>query len=177
MRQVPSARSGGEMKIRIAIRRIPLFAATLLTLFAGAAYATTSSPVTTTTLQSLNGVVLNITGGFTATSITLLPSTITQAATSSCTWASNGQCNTATISGNWNVYVQLQLNTVPAAATSYTVIFGDGQAIVGTNPFSPVRTISFSVPSTSTAASTMFFVFDSGSTNLVGGTFFTVAVQ
>lgn len=165
------------MKIRMDIRKIPLFTAIILLLLVGFTSATATAPVTTTTVQTLAGAIFKITGAFTVIAAGYAPQGATSSTgTNPCTWVSNappgpspaGVCTTATVTGNWALEVNMQLNSGFVAGT-YTIL----ESVVGISGIP----MSFSVPSTATPGSVLSFVFDLATTTLPATTVITVIVS
>jgi hypothetical protein len=129
--------------------------------FSVASFATTVS-VSTTTYQSQYGVSYNVTGAFTAADqgFSVVPAAVA-ASSQPCTWASAGTCSTALTQGHYKYTLNLTLNTVPGATTTYTVTVkwdqGTGQTQLGQ--------LTVSVPNTATAGQVMTFKMDTGGTS------------
>jgi hypothetical protein len=146
--------------MRIAVKRIPVFAATVMLLFVGLASATQTAPLTFNNIQELNGQIFRITGAFTFAVAGFHGAGSNATATSPCSWTStnlNGVnaplCNTAETQGDWIYEVIMRLNTVPHVDTPYTML-------VHMNAISGA--IFFDVPSNATANSYTVFDFDAG---------------
>lgn len=129
--------------------------------FSIASFATTVS-VSTTTYQSQYGVSYNVTGAFTAADqgFSVVPAAVAASA-QPCTWASAGTCATALTQGHYKYTLNLTLNTVPGATTTYTVTVkwdqGTGQTQLGQ--------LTVSVPNTATAGQIMTIKMDTGGTS------------
>jgi hypothetical protein len=129
--------------------------------FSVASFATTVS-VSTTTYQSQYGVSYNVTGAFTAADegFSVVPAAVAASA-QPCTWASAGTCATALTEGHYKYTLDLTLNTVPGATTTYTVTVkwdqGTGQVQLGQ--------LTVSVPNTATAGQVMTIKMDTGATS------------
>ncbi|MEM3191523.1 MAG: hypothetical protein QW735_03690 [archaeon] len=139
------------------------------------AVATTVS-VSTVTLQSENGVQYVVTGNFIAKSLgfEVMPEAVSSS--SSVTWTSGGEANTAINAGDWVYVVQLTLVVVPSAATTYTINVQWIQGITGTYLNETMGSIAFSVPTTATAGTTMDFLFDTGSSTFTAPAGITITV-
>ena len=160
-------------KIRIDIRRIPLFIGTVLVLLVGFASVTGmgTGPVNTFTVQTINGIIFKITGAFTVTGLSFFPiSDTTPATTQPCGWPAS--CSTSLTAGDWRFGVGLTLNTVPGALTTYTISLCC--FVVGQSPF---QNLQFQVPITATANSEASFYFETGTTNLPSTTVILIQVQ
>ncbi len=148
-----SLKPAGSLKTLILLGAIAVFSL--------ASYATTVS-VSTTTYQSQYGVSYNVTGAFTAADkgFQVVPSAVAASA-QPCTWANNGTCENALTQGHYEYLLQLTLNTVPGATTTYTVTVkwdqGTGQTQLGQ--------LTVSVPNTATAGQLMNFHMDTGGTS------------
>ncbi|MDG7001493.1 MAG: hypothetical protein JRN15_20545, partial [Nitrososphaerota archaeon] len=96
---------------------LPLLA---ISLFSVASFATTVG-VSPATYQAENGVLYNITGGFSASSngFTAVQTTAT-ASTQPCTWTSGGTCETAVTAGDWEYSLTATINAGATASTTYT---------------------------------------------------------
>ena len=129
--------------------------------FSVASFATTVS-ITNTTFQSQYGVSYQVTGAFTAADqgFSVVPAGVAASA-QPCTWASAGTCSTALTQGHYKYTLNLTLNTVPGATTTYTVTVkwdqGTGQTQLGQ--------LTVSVPNTATASQVMTFKMDTGATS------------
>jgi hypothetical protein len=138
---------------------IPLLAIVILSV---TSYAANVS-VTNTTVQTENGVLFNVNGGFTGSSNGFI---VTQSAASAtslpATWANGGTVTTATTAGNWQYSVTVTLNSGASTSTTYTVTVqwntGSGYITMGT-------ALTFTTLSTITAGQTMTFVFSTGVTS------------
>jgi hypothetical protein len=90
-------------------------------LFAAYSFAT-NVDVTTLTVQSENGVLFNINGGFTAASngFSAIPSAGT-ASTQPATWTSGNIVQTALTAGHWYYSLTLTITASATTSTTYTV--------------------------------------------------------
>jgi hypothetical protein len=124
----------------------------LISMFSVASFAATVG-VTTSTLQSQNGVYYVVYGGFTATSNGFFVVTNSGAATASPAWATGTTAQTALTAGDWFFSVTL----APAAG-----LFGSSHTITiewsaGTS-YTALDTITFT--NSSTISGSMTFLFD-----------------
>ena len=158
MRESTQSRKGRRNEMRINVGRVSLLAVAGMLLAAGLVHGLGSAPLTTNTVQSLSGVITKITGAFTVTLVQYVANGNTYGASGPCTWAPASVCFTASTSGDWLVYVGVQLNIAPSISTNYVIQEG----IVGVQ----ANSITFSVPSTATTPSIMTFSFDTGQATL-----------
>jgi hypothetical protein len=144
----------------------------IIALFAAYSFAT-SVNVTTSTVQSENGVLFNVSGGFTAVSngFSVVQSTAVASAQPA-TWTPSGTVQTALTAGHWYYSVTLTLAASATASTTYTVTVtwntGTGYTTLGTLQVTTLATI--------TAAQTMTFYIDTGLTTFNAPTALTVTV-
>lgn len=119
-----------------------------------------SASVTSTNSQAVQGVIYNISGGFTASSIgiTVTPSAATVTALPA-TWSNGGTVTTATVAGNWQYSFTVTMNANALPSTTYTVTVqwntGSGYVAMG----SP---LTFATSSAINAGDSMTFVLDTG---------------
>ena len=154
-------------------RKIPISIATVLILLVAfsSAAGVGSGPITTTTVQTINGLVFKITGAFTVAVVTFIPIPVDNSGSiQPCTWGAvtGGVCRTPMVTSDWELAVNLQLNTVPVASTTYTIT---AQGSILTSP------LSFSVPPTATANSIQQFNFDIGTSTLPGAISVVIVVS
>lgn len=129
-------------------------------LFVGVASATQTAPLTSNTIQELNGQVFHITGAFTFAVAGFHGAGSNATATTPCSWTSTNLsgvnapvCTTNLTAGDWIYEVIMKLNTVPKVDTPYTML-------VHMNAVS--NAIFFDVPSNATANTYTVFDFDAG---------------
>jgi hypothetical protein len=153
-------------------RKIPISIATVLILLVAfsSAAGVGSGPITTTTVQTINGLVFKITGAFTVAGTSYSPVVNNVAPTASCNWVTSPSCNTALGAGNWQFNVILNLNTVPTIATTYTIQYASTTGGVAAS------SIQFSVPTTAMIPSGQIFSFDTGLTTLPSTSVVTITV-
>ena len=151
---IPSIlKPSGSLKIVVLLAAIAIFSV--------ASYATTVS-VSTTTYQSQYGVSYSVTGAFTAADKGFQVVPVAAAASGQpCTWTNNAACSTALTEGHYEYLLQLTLNTVPGASTTYTVTVkwdqGSGQTQMGS--------LTVTVSTSATAGTVMTFHFDTSGTS------------
>lgn len=166
--------------MRMNIRNIPLVSVAVLLLMVGLTSATTTSPITTANIQTLNGFILRISGAFNVTNVAFDPVPGSSSATAPCNFGSV-LCTTALNAGDWSVLVILQLNNAPVVTTSYTIslcTIACAQFLTPSGQFVGGPSISFSVsPSVSPGPTTRsVFQFDTGSSNLGSSAVYTIIV-
>ena len=157
-------------KIKLPLKLlVPLF---VIALFAAYSFAS-SVNVTTATVQSENGVLFNVNGGFTAVSngFSVVQSTAS-ASTQPATWTPSGIIQTALAAGHWYYSLTLTIAAAATASTTYTVTVswntGTGYTTLGT--------LQVTSPSTITAGQTMNFYIDTGLTTFSAPTALTITV-
>ncbi len=150
---------------------IPILAISLLAVVSFAASVT----ISTTNYQTVQGVIYNVNGGFTAATngfqVTYSAATAT---TLPATWTPSGTVTTATVVGDWQYSLTLTITASASASTTYTVTVqwntGSGYATLGT-------ALTVTTLSTVTPSQTMTFVFNTGVSTFNGpvGIMITVA--
>ena len=157
-------------KLRLPLKLlVPLLAIALFAVYSFAA----NVAVTTSTIQSENGVLFNVIGGFTAASngFTVVQSA-GSASTQPATWAPSGTVQTALVAGHWYYSLTLTLTAAATASTTYTVTVtwntGSGYTTLGTLQVTTLATI--------TATQTMNFYIDTGVTTFSGPAALTITV-
>jgi hypothetical protein len=136
---------------------LPILAISIISIGGYAA----SVSVTTTTLQTDNGVYFNVIGGFTAASngFLVVPSSAS-ASTQPYTWSNGGTCQTALTAGHWYYSVTLTLAAAASPTTTYTYLVkwdtGSGYSTLGSLTFTTLGTI--------TPGQTVIFLIDTGVT-------------
>jgi hypothetical protein len=158
-------------EIKIEIRKVPIFITAVLILLVGLASAagTGSGPVISTTVQTINGLVFKITGAFTVTLAAFQPLSGGPASAQPYPWF-GGECTAATTAGDWGLFVNLQLNTLPTALTTYTI------TVFGNQGFG-LNSLTFSVPTTATVGTATAFQFDLNTSTLPGTSTILITVQ
>ncbi len=149
--------------------------AAVLLLFVAFVRAPGTGPLTVNNIQTINGQVFIIQGGFTVLGTSFIPSTANSPGTQGCSWTTGGVCQFATTTSDWILSVLLTLNMVPQAQTTYTTGLTGTPQIAGTSfvgMFMP-----FSVATTATSGSTMSFLFDLQTTTLPSTTGFVITVR
>jgi hypothetical protein len=129
--------------------------------------------VTSSTIQSENGVVFNVNGGFTAASngFSVVQSTAS-ASTQPATWSSGGTVQTALTAGHWYYSLNLTIAAAASPSTTYTVTVswntGSGYSTLGT--------LQVTTPASITAGQMMYFYMDTGLTTFSAPVAMTVTV-
>ena len=151
---------------------IPLLAISLLSIVSFAATVSVSNP---TASQTVQGIVYNVTGGFTAASngFQVVQSTATASA-QPMTWSNGGTCQTALTVGDWYYSLTLTLassGASPSHTYTLTVTWNTGSG------WTTLGTLTFTTLSSITAGQTMTFVIDTAATtfNAPAGLTITVA--
>ena len=97
---------------------IPILVISMISVISFAA----SVSINSATSQTVQGVLYNVAGGFSASSNGFV---VTQSAATATTlpaaWTSGGAVTTATVAGNWQYSVTVTINAGAAASTTYTV--------------------------------------------------------
>lgn len=149
---------------------IPLLAIAIFSVYSFAA----SVAVSTTTVQSQDGVLLNVTGGFTVASNGFL--VVQSASTASAqpfTWANGGTCQTALTAGDWYYSFTLTIATSGAQAShtyTVTVSWNTGSA------YQSLGTLQFTTLSTITPGQTMNIYIDTALTSFSAPAAMTITV-
>lgn len=158
-------------KINLPIRLVlPIL---LIAMFSVYSFATSVS-VTSTTVQSQNGILFNVTGGFTVASngFSVVQSTST-ASTQPATWSNGGTVKTALTAGHWYYSLTLTINAGATVDTTYTVTVtwntGSGYGTLGS-------ALTLTTPDPIVASQTMNFFFDTGLTSFNAPTAITITV-
>ena len=150
---------------------VPILIISVLSIVSFAA----SVSINSTTSQSVQGVVYNVTGGFSAASNGFV---VTQSAATATTlpaaWANGGNVTTATVAGNWQYSANVTINAGATPSTTYTVTI---QWNTGTGYNTMATALTFTTGATITAGQTMTFVLNTGVTtfNAPAGIIITVA--
>jgi hypothetical protein len=157
-------------KLRLPLKLlVPLLVIALFAVYSFAA----NVAVTTSTIQSENGVLFNVNGGFTAASngFSVVQST-GSASTQPATWANSGIVQTALTAGRWYYSITLTLAAAASPSTTYTVTVtwntGSGYTTLGTLQVTTLSSI--------TAGQTMNFYMDTGVTTFSGPAALTITV-
>jgi hypothetical protein len=150
---------------------VPLLIISMLAVVSFAASVTINS----TTSSTVQGVVYNVTGGFSAASNGFV---ITQSAATAttlpATWSNGVTVTTATVAGNWQYSTTVTINAGATPSTTYTLTVqwntGSGYSTMGS-------ALTFTTPATITAGQTMTFVLNTGVTtfNAPAGILLTIA--
>ena len=135
---------------------IPILFISMLAVVSFAANVT----INTTTSQTVQGVIYNVVGGFTAATngfqVTYSAATAT---TLPATWANGGTVTTATVVGDWQYSLTLTITAQATGSTTYTVTVqwntGSGYNTMGTQ-------ITVTTPSSITPNQTMTFMLNTG---------------
>ena len=158
-------------KINLPIRLVlPIL---LIAMFSVYSFATSVS-VTSTTVQSQNGILYDVTGGFTVASngFSVVQST-SSASTLPVTWSNGGTVKTALSAGHWYYSLTLTINSNAEAITTYTVTVtwntGSVYSTLGS-------ALTFTTPGTIVPSQTMNFFFDTGLTSFNAPTAITITV-
>ena len=148
---------------------VPLLA---IALFAAYSFATNVN-VTTSTVQDENGVLFNVSGGFTAVSngFSVVQSTAT-ASTQPATWTQNTIVQTALTAGHWYYSLTLTIAAAATPSTTYTVTVSWN---TGTG-YSTLGTLQVTSPATIVAGQTMTFYLDTALTTFSAPTALTITV-
>lgn len=157
-------------KIKLSLKLlVPLLAIAIFSIYSFAA----TVGVTTTTIQSENGVLFNVNGGFTAVSngFSVVQSTAA-ASTQPLTWAPGGTCQTALTAGDWYYNVTLTLAATAAASHTYTVTVTWN---TGTG-YTPLGALQFTTLATITAGQIMNFCIDTTLTTFNAPAAMTITV-
>src|SRR5260370_19056179 len=86
-----------------------------------------------------------------------------------CLWF-GGECTAATTAGDWGFFVNLQLNTLPTALTTYTI------TVFGNQGFG-LNSLTLSVPTTATLDRATAFQFGINASTLPGTSTILITVQ
>ena len=158
-------------KLRLPLKLlIPLMAIALFAVYSFAANVATTS----TTIQTENGVLFNVNGGFTAASngFSVVQNTGT-ATTLPATWANGGTVQTALTAGHWYYSLTLTLTGSASASTTYTVTVtwntGAGYSTLGS-------ALTVTTLATITTGQTMTFLIDTGVTTFNAPAALTITV-
>ena len=146
----------------------------LISMFAVVSFAA-SVTINSTTSSTVQGVVYNVTGGFSAASNGFM---ITQSAATAttlpATWSNGATVTTATVAGNWQYSTTITLNAEASPSTTYTLTVqwntGSGYSTMGS-------ALTFTTSASITAGQTMTFVLNTGVTtfNAPAGILITIA--
>jgi len=150
---------------------IPILAISLLAVVSFAASVT----INTSTYQTVQGVIYDVNGGFTAASNGFQVTYSAATATSlPAPWSNGGTVTTATVVGDWQYSLTLTITSSASASTTYTVTVqwntGTGYATMGT-------LLTVTTPSSIVASQTMTFILNTGDTTFTApvGIMITVA--
>lgn len=164
-------------KIRSLRRFMPLKLLALILVISVISVVSFAASVTvnSSTSQAVQGVVYNVTGGFSAANNGFV---VTQSAATAttlpATWSNAGTVTTATVAGNWQYSATVTINAGASPSTTYTVTVqwntGSGYNTMGS-------ALTFTSPATITAGQTMTFVLNTGVTtfNAPAGILITIA--
>ncbi len=157
-------------KIKLPLKLlVPLLAIAIFSVYSFAA----SVNVTTSTIQTENGVLFNVVGGFTAASngFSVIQSA-GAASTQPATWSNGGAVQTALVAGRWYYSLTLTITATATPSTTYTTTVtwntGSGYTTLGT--------LQVTTPATITAGQTMTFLMDTGQTSFNGPAALTITV-
>jgi len=158
-------------RINLPLRLIvPILAIAIFSVYS---FAATVS-VTPTTVQSQNGVLFNVVGGFTVASngFSVVQSAGT-ASTQPATWSNSGTVQTALTAGHWYYALTLTITASASVSTTYTVTVtwntGSGYSTLGS-------ALTFTTLGTITPSQTMNFYIDTGLTSFNAPTAITITV-
>jgi hypothetical protein len=134
-----------------------------------------SVTVNSSTSQAVQGVVYNVTGGFSvANNGFVVTQSAATATTLPATWSNGVTVTTATVAGNWQYSATVTINAGASPSTTYTVTVqwntGSGYSTMGSS-------LTFTTPASITAGQTMIFVLNTGGTtfNAPAGILITIA--
>ena len=165
MNKIKSLRHFMPLKLLIPILVISMFA---VVSFAA------SVTINSATSQTVQGVLYNVAGGFTAASNGFV---VTQSAATAttlpATWTNSGTVTTATVAGNWQYSVAVTINAGASTSTTYTVTV---QWNTGSGYNAMASALTFTTPATITAGQTMTFVLNTGVTTFNAPAGITVTV-
>lgn len=149
---------------------VPILVIALFSVYSFAA----SVSVTTSTLQTQNGVLFNVVGGFTATSNGFsVVQSLGTASTLPVAWTNGGTVQTALTAGHWYYSLTLTITASASVSTTYTVTVtwntGSGYSTLGS-------ALTFTSPATITAGQTINFYIDTGLTSFNAPAAITISV-
>lgn len=148
---------------------IPLLAIAIFSVYSFAANIT----ITTTTVQSENGVFFNVTGSFTAVSNGFqVVQSSGSASAQPFTWTNGGTCQTALTAGDWDYSLTLTIaaNATASHTFTLTVLWNKGSG------YSTLGTLTFTTPSTITGGQTVNFDIDTALTTFGAPVAMTITV-
>jgi hypothetical protein len=147
-------------KIRLPLKLlVPLLA---ISLFSAYSFASTTV-LTSTAAQSEQGVLFDVSGGFSAVNNGFAVAPVVSAASMQpVLWSSGGVCQTALTAGNWFYTFTLTINAKaqPNHTYSVTASWDTGSG------YSSLGTLIVTSPSTIIAGQTMTFCFNTGQTSI-----------
>ena len=130
---------------------------------------------TTSTSQTIQGVLYNVTGGFSAaTNGFVVTQSSASATTLPATWSNGGTVTTATVAGNWQYSITVTINAAASPSTTYQVTL---QWNTGSGYTTLASALSFSTLSSITAGQTMTFVFNTGVTSFNAPAAIIITIQ
>ncbi len=135
---------------------IPILIISLLAIVSFAASVT----ISTTNYQTVQGVIYNVVGGFTAVSNGFQVTYNAATATGPATWTNGGTVTTATVFGNWQYSLTVTITAAASANTPYTLTVQWNTGI----GYTTMGALTFTTPLTITPDETMTFILDTGQT-------------
>jgi len=151
-------RETGAIKLKF---MVPIVA---IILFASVAYAASVS-IQTVNYSQYQGVLFNNYGNFTLTFVGFFVAHVTQPATSSCTWTSNGECHNAITIGHWVIVVTIS-NSTPIKGTfpksNIPFVIQWNSTSTNNYVYTTICNIPFTISSSFAGTQTMTFTCDTG---------------
>jgi len=150
---------------------IPILLISVLSIVSYAASVTT----TTTNTQTIQGVLYNVAGGFSASANGFVVTQSSATATSlPATWSNTGTVTTATVAGNWQYSINVTINAAASPSTTYTVTVqwntGSGYSTLGS-------ALTVTTLNPVTAGQIMTFVFNTGVTTFNAPVALLITIQ